>query len=50
MRDEIDGRIWAEHHEEFSNSIDRLIDNVKISFERLHAILFDAPWRRPGLR
>ncbi len=51
MRDEIDGRIWVEHHEEFSASIARRLAGFRLGLERLHAIRFDAPWqRRPSER
>lgn len=46
MRDEMDGRIWAEHHEAYSNGVTALIETLKASFTRLNAIQFDAPWRQ----
>jgi hypothetical protein len=49
MRDEIDSRFWVEHGADFSaffaDRIDRLVNAAKVSFERLVAIEFDAPWR-----
>lgn len=45
MRDEMDSRIWVEHHADFSAFLGRAIDNVLAGFERLVAIEFDAPWR-----
>jgi hypothetical protein len=46
MRDEIDGRLWAEHGHAFSESMTRLFKEIAISLERLHALQFDAPWGR----
>lgn len=50
MRDEIDGRIWVDHHAAFSEDLATffatLAASVGSAFERLNAIEFDAPWRR----
>ena len=32
MRDEIDGRIWAAHHDEFSDGIDVLLHALANAF------------------
>jgi hypothetical protein len=32
MRDEIDGRIWAAHHDEFSDGIDALLEALTNAF------------------
>jgi hypothetical protein len=48
MRDEIDGRMWVEHHDAFSRSIAELFAAIKPGLARLHAIEWDAPWRRRG--
>ena len=52
MRDEMDARIWNEHHEAFSQSIDALVGRVKAAFAalkpaltRIHRFEWDAPWR-----
>lgn len=45
MRDEIDACIWNEHGHQFSNDLHRLLEAVMMSFRRLHAIQFHAPWR-----
>ena len=49
MRDEIDNRFWVDHHADFSaflaERIVSLIEAARVSFERLAAIEFDAPWR-----
>ena len=45
MRDEIDGRIWAAHHEQFSDGIDALLGSIGRGMRRLTAIQFAAPWR-----
>lgn len=49
MRDELDGRLWADHHESFTNSV---TDGLR-AFGRVYAqamrklteIEFAAPWR-----
>lgn len=46
MRDEIDGRIWAEHHEQFSDSVHKAAEAVRIAFQSLQRIQFDAPWKK----
>lgn len=50
MRDEIDGRIWADHHQAFSEDLDkffaRIGSAVGIALRRLNQIEFDAPWKR----
>jgi hypothetical protein len=55
MRDEMDGRLWVEHHEEFSKGIDQLIARLKSAFaslrpalEHIHSFEWDAPWQRRG--
>jgi hypothetical protein len=45
MRDEIDMRLWEAHHADFSAFLADAIDKARLSFERLVAIEFDAPWR-----
>ncbi|MDP8914086.1 MAG: hypothetical protein M3N39_10980 [Pseudomonadota bacterium] len=45
MRDEIDTRIWTQHGHQFSNDLHRLLNAVGVTFRRLHAIQFYAPWR-----
>jgi hypothetical protein len=32
MRDEIDGRIWVAHHEEFSDGIDAFLEALADAF------------------
>lgn len=46
MRDELDGRLWAEHHEQFSRSVTELIDAIRLAFRKLNEIEYEAPWRR----
>lgn len=46
MRDEIDGRIWAAHHQSLSSSIDNAVSGLRDGFVRLNAIQFAAPWRK----
>ena len=45
MRDEMDMRFWEAHHADFSAFLAGVIDKARLSFERLVAIEFDAPWR-----
>jgi hypothetical protein len=53
MRDEMDGRIWAEHHQAYSSGIAAAFAgaaaNLAAGFKRLNEIQFDAPWKR-GVR
>lgn len=52
MRDEFEGRLWADHHQSFSNMIDGALralgNSVGIALAKLHEIEFDAPWKRDG--
>ena len=55
MRDEMDGRIWVENHEQFSQGIDELIARMKRAFaslkpalDHIHSFEWDAPWQRRG--
>jgi hypothetical protein len=45
MRDEMDMRLWEAHHSDFSAFLAEALGKVRVSFERLVAIEFDAPWR-----
>ncbi len=46
MRDEMDSRLWVEHHEAFSAGIDALIDKVKAVFNTLHRQQYCRPWAK----
>lgn len=46
MRDELDGRLWAAHHEELSQGLDRLFDRIMDVFRHLHRYQWEAPWNR----
>lgn len=46
MRDEMDGRIWTEHHHEFAEMVHKALEPVRAAFDSLHRIQFDAPWRK----
>jgi len=48
MRDGMDARMWAEHHESFSRSISELFARLKPALDRIHAFEWDAPWRHRG--
>lgn len=55
MRDEIDSRMWIEHHAAFSRSVGGLFGSLKAglaslkpALERLHSLEWDAPWRHRG--
>lgn len=45
MRDEIDGRLWVDHHEAFAQSVGRFFHTLRHGFERLSARQFGAPWK-----
>lgn|GEM_PF-3505248 len=44
MRDEHDGRLWAELHLVFSTQMFQLIDKLCNVFRVLHAHQFQTPW------
>ena len=50
MRDEIDGRLWAEHGHVFSetlaNFFSTLATTIGTGRRRLNDLEFDAPWER----
>ena len=53
MRDEMDARLWVDHHQAFSDSVGRLADavgsflaTIGVALRKLNQIEFDAPWRR----
>lgn len=50
MRDEMDGRIWVEHHQAFSEDLAKFFAGIAAAvgtgFRRLNEIEFDAPWKR----
>ncbi|HEX8666865.1 MAG TPA: hypothetical protein VF727_00655 [Allosphingosinicella sp.] len=48
MRDEIDGRMWAEHHDAFARNVAEFFTAARTALARLHALQWDAPWRRDG--
>ena len=45
MRDEMDARLWVEHHEQFSNDIASLLATIGKAFRRVLAIPLAASWR-----
>jgi hypothetical protein len=47
MRDEMDSRMWNEHHEDFSASIADAIDKLHAVFKQIHRHNFCAPWDEP---
>ena len=46
MHDEIDGRLWAQHHQDFSEMVHRVADQVRTALNLLHHVQFDAPWKK----
>jgi hypothetical protein len=54
MRDEIDGRLWAEHGHQLSDGLHTLLTTIRGTFANIHRRRWDAPWRhssrshRPG--
>ena len=44
MRDEIDGRLWAEHHHRFNDDLGRFFARLATGYRRLQAIQYAAPW------
>ena len=50
MRDEIDGRLWVAHGQQFGRDVSGFLHQLARSFERLNAIEWDAPWKRTDRR
>lgn len=48
LRDEFEGRLWADHHHQFSDFAAGLFRDAAVVFRRLTARLYDAPWERKG--
>ncbi len=48
MRDEIFDRDYQAGRDALNDGIDRLISNIGGALRVLHAIQFDAPWKRSG--
>ncbi|MCJ8156940.1 hypothetical protein [Sphingomonas sp. LaA6.9] len=46
LRDEFEGRLWADHHHVFSEQVAALFADTALVFRRLSARLYDAPWER----
>ncbi|HEX8534159.1 MAG TPA: hypothetical protein VF662_08330 [Allosphingosinicella sp.] len=46
MRDEMDARMWDAHGQQFSDDLHRLFQAVKVTFCKIAAINFAAPWRK----
>lgn len=44
MRDEIDSRMWLQHHEEFHAFVGRAISGIRDISLQLRDHLFRAPW------
>lgn len=45
MIDGPDGRLWADHGHQFSETVAHAFAKGWVAFQRLNAIQFDAPWR-----
>lgn len=53
MIDDFANRAWAEHHKSLARNLSDIARSVGVAFDRLHAHLYDAPWRdepRDGAR
>ena len=44
-RDELEGRIWAEHQHDLATGFSAFAKDVLFTFDRLVAHLYEAPWR-----
>lgn len=47
MQEPFATREWDRHHGHFNADIATLFDKLAVSFRRLVAIQYDAPWERP---
>jgi hypothetical protein len=45
MRDEIDGRLWAEHGPEFSQAVMKWIAELSAAYIRMNERRYAAPWK-----
>ena len=45
MRDDYLSADWARHHRAATGALHRLLQTLAVSFNRLHAIQYDAPWK-----
>lgn len=46
MLDEMEARIWQQHHQAFGDQIAILFRSFWRGFKAAHAHLYDAPWRK----
>jgi hypothetical protein len=46
MRDEMDARLWNQHHERFSADMATFLKRLADAMRLLNAIQWAAPWRR----
>jgi hypothetical protein len=44
MRDQIDARLWTEHHHRLSDDVGRFFARLAAGYRRLQAIQYAAPW------
>jgi hypothetical protein len=50
MRDEFDGRFWAENHNQVTAAFGRLLNAIMQAFRVLNHIEYAAPWQVIGAR
>ena len=50
MRDELDGRFWAENHNQATMAFGRLLGAIMQAFCVLNTIEYAAPWRAVARR
>lgn len=50
MRDDYLSADWARHHRQATGAIHRVFQTLAVSFARLNAIQYDAPWKREAAR
>jgi hypothetical protein len=50
MRDEIDGRLWDAHGQQFSEDLHNLFVAAGAALARLHQLAWEAPWRWAATR
>lgn len=46
MQEPFATRDWDRHHRAFNTDLSTLFDKLAVSFRRLAAIQYDAPWER----
>lgn len=50
MNHDFESQAWADHHHQFRDAIRHLFSTATRTIDRLHAHVFDAPWKDEGIK